>query len=220
MFTIYLIIGLFVFVGVLLLIGGVRRLWRRAPLTGSLQGLTGLLLLALAVLMIAIAMNLYTYQILVQEQPVAEVRFEALAPQYFRVYLLPEAGSPQVLELRGDQWQIDARVLKWQGLANLLGMKTAYRLERLSGRYSDIQQERKAQPIVCRTTRASTCGRGCKRLSANCRGWMPSMAVPPICRWWTRGAFGSRSQIAAWWCVLITPLRNKPSMHGNNSLRG
>jgi hypothetical protein len=143
MFTIYLIIGLFVFVGVLLLIGGVRRLWRRAPLTGSLQGLTGLLLLALAVLMIAIAMNLYTYQILVQEQPVAEVRFEALAPQYFRVYLLPEAGSPQVLELRGDQWQIDARVLKWQGLANLLGMKTAYRLERLSGRYSDIQQERK-----------------------------------------------------------------------------
>jgi hypothetical protein len=143
MFTIYLIIGLFVFVGVLLLIGGVRRLWRRAPLTGSLQGLTGLLLLALAVLMIAIAMNLYTYQILVQEQPVAEVRFEALAPQYFRVYLLPEAGSPQVLELRGDQWQIDARVLKWQGLANLLGMKTAYRLERLSGRYSDIKQERK-----------------------------------------------------------------------------
>jgi len=42
----------------------------------------------------------------------------------------------------------DARVLKWTGLANLLGMKTAYRLERLSGRYRDVQQERQAVRTV------------------------------------------------------------------------
>jgi hypothetical protein len=150
MFTVYLIIGLLLFLGVLLCIGGVRRVWRRAPLTGSLQGLTGLLLLALAALLVAIALNLYTYQVLVQEQPVAKVRFEALGPQYFRVYLMPVAGSSEVLELRGDQWQIDARVLKWTGWANLLGMKTAYRLERLSGRYRDIQQERKGVRTVYR----------------------------------------------------------------------
>jgi hypothetical protein len=150
MFTLYLIIGLLLFLGVLLCIGGVRRVWRRAPLTGSLQGLTGLLLLALAALLVAIALNLYTYQVLVQEQPVAKVRFEALGPQYFRVYLMPVAGSSEVLELRGDQWQIDARVLKWTGWANLLGMKTAYRLERLSGRYRDIQQERKGVRTVYR----------------------------------------------------------------------
>ena len=150
MFTIYLIIAILLGCGLLLLIGGVRRVWRRAPLTGSLEGLTGLLLLALAALVGAIAMNLYTYQILVQEQPVAEVRFEALGPQYFRVYLLPEAGTSQVLELRGDQWQIDARVLKWHGLANLFGMKTAYRLERLSGRYSNVQQERQGIRSVYR----------------------------------------------------------------------
>lgn len=148
MFTVYLIIGVLLVFGLLLLIGGVRRVWRRSPLSGSLQGLTGLLLLSLAALAVAIAMNLYTYQILVQEQPVAKVRFESLGPQYFRVYLLPESGSSQVLELRGDQWQIDARVLKWTGLANLLGMKTAYRLERLSGRYRDVQQERKAVRTV------------------------------------------------------------------------
>jgi len=148
MFTVYLLIGVLLVFGLFLLIGGVRRIWRRAPLRGSLQGLTGLLLLALGALVIAIAMNLYTYQILVQEQPVAKVRFEALGPQYYRVYLLPESGSSRVLELRGDQWQIDARVLKWTGLANLLGMKTAYRLERLSGRYRDVQQERQAVRTV------------------------------------------------------------------------
>lgn len=143
MLTVYLIIAIFLSLGLWLLLAGVRRVWRRSALTGSVQGLMGLLMLSLAALAVAIAMNLYTYQVLVQEQPVAEVRFEALGPQYYRAYLMPTAGHSQVLELRGDQWQIDARVLKWTGLANLLGMKTAYRLERLSGRYRDIQQERK-----------------------------------------------------------------------------
>jgi len=142
MFTVYVLIVVLLVFGLLLLIGGIRRVWRRAPIRGSLQGMTGLLLLALAALVVAIAMNLYSYQILVQEQPVAKLRFESLGPQYFRVYLLPTAGDSQVFELRGDQWQIDARVLKWTGWANLLGMKTTYRLERLSGRYRDVQQER------------------------------------------------------------------------------
>jgi len=142
MFTVYVLIVVLLVFGLLLLIGGIRRVWRRAPIRGSLQGMTGLLLLALAALVVAIALNLYSYQILVQEQPVAKLRFESLGPQYFRVYLLPTAGDSQVFELRGDQWQIDARVLKWTGWANLLGMKTTYRLERLSGRYRDVQQER------------------------------------------------------------------------------
>jgi len=143
MLTIYILIGVLVLLGLWLTIAGLRRVWRRSPLSGSLQGLSGLLFLSLAALAVAVALNLYSYRVLVQEQPVAEVRFEALGPQYFRVYLLPSGGGSRVLELRGDQWQIDARVLKWTGLANLLGMKTAYRLERLSGRYSDVQQERK-----------------------------------------------------------------------------
>jgi hypothetical protein len=143
MLTIYILIGVLVLLGLWLMVAGLRRIWRRSPVSGSLQGLSGLLFLSLAVLSAAIALNLYSYQVLVQEQPVAEVRFETLGPQYFRVYLLPSDGGSRVLELRGDQWQIDARVLKWTGLANLLGMQTAYRLERISGRYSDVQQERK-----------------------------------------------------------------------------
>ncbi|MEJ2361576.1 MAG: cation/multidrug efflux pump [Gammaproteobacteria bacterium] len=148
MLTIYIIIAILLGIGLWLLLAGLRRIWRRAALTGSVQGMTGLLMLSLAALAVAIALNLHTYQVLVQEQPVATVRFERLAPQYFRVYLLPTQGQPRVLELRGDQWQIDARVLKWTGLANLLGMKTAYRLERLSGRYHDVQQERQAVHTV------------------------------------------------------------------------
>jgi hypothetical protein len=51
-------------------------------------------------------------------------------------------GSTQQFVLRGDEWQLDARVLKWKPVANILGFDTGYRLERLSGRYSDVASER------------------------------------------------------------------------------
>jgi len=51
-------------------------------------------------------------------------------------------NNTEILDLRGDEWQIDARVLKWRGMAVLIGFDTLYRLDRLSGRYRDITQER------------------------------------------------------------------------------
>jgi hypothetical protein len=50
--------------------------------------------------------------------------------------------------LAGDEWQLDARVLKWKGWANLLGLDAQYRLERVSGRYRDIEQERTGERTV------------------------------------------------------------------------
>jgi hypothetical protein len=55
------------------------------------------------------------------------------------------SGERANFELRGDEWQVDARVLKWRAFANLIGFDTAYRLERIGGRYSNIEDER-AQP--------------------------------------------------------------------------
>ena len=54
----------------------------------------------------------------------------------------------QMFMLAGDEWQLDARVLKWKGWANLLGLDAQYRLERVSGRYRDIEQERKDERTV------------------------------------------------------------------------
>jgi hypothetical protein len=144
----YIITAILLLVGLWLLVAGLRRMWRRKPLSGSMQGLSGLLLIALGLLAAAIAMNLYTYQRLTYEAPVAELRFEAMAPQHYRVYVIPQDGDAQVYELRGDQWQIDARIIKWRGAATLLGFDTAYRLERLSGRYRDVAQARRRPHTV------------------------------------------------------------------------
>lgn len=142
MTTIYIGIGVFLILGLVLLAKGVRRLWQRKMLRGSLQGLTGLLFISLAALAISIAMNLYTYQVFNKEELVAEVRFESIGPQYYRIYFSPAGEAARLFEMHGDEWQVDARLLKWHGVANMLGMQTVYRLERLSGRYHRIEQER------------------------------------------------------------------------------
>ena len=83
------------------------------------------------------------------EQPVAEIVFEARGAQHFRATLAQvPSGELQVFMLAGDEWQLDARVLKWQGWANLLGLDAQYRLERVSGRYRQIEQERTDERTV------------------------------------------------------------------------
>jgi len=148
MTTIYIGIGIFLVLGAVMLLKGLRRLWRRRLVWGSLQGLTGLLFIATALLAISVAMNLYSYQVFTDEQQVAEVRIEAQGPQYYRVYFISEDQVTQLFELRGDEWQVDARILKWHGIATMAGLKTVYRLERISGRYRDLKQARSAQHSV------------------------------------------------------------------------
>src|SRR5690606_22564180 len=48
----------------------------------------------------------------------------------------------------GDQWQLDARVIRWSVPALLAGLPPLYRLERLSGRYVNLDQEREAERTV------------------------------------------------------------------------
>ena len=127
--------------GILFLLGS-RRIWHRKVITGSLEGLTGLALLIPAALMVVISVNLHTYGRLTHEMPVAEVRFQARSPQHYWAYILPEKKNPRAFDLRGDEWQLDARILKWHGIGTVLGLDTLYRLDRLSGRYRSIAQER------------------------------------------------------------------------------
>jgi hypothetical protein len=141
--TIWVKVAIIVFavLGVILFLLGIQRFWRRRVMTGSLEGLVGLLLLAIAALVVAISINLYTYDRLTHESPVAEVRFQGIEPQHFWADVMIK-NNTKTLDLRGDEWQIDARVLKWHGTAVLIGFDTLYRLDRLSGRYWDLSKEK------------------------------------------------------------------------------
>jgi hypothetical protein len=129
-------------------IAAFRRLRRLQLARGTMFFLSGGIVLLLAAGVALVAMNLYTYARLTHEQEAARVSMRQLGERRFVVNLIPTGGASRVYELRGDEWQIDARVLKWRAAGNLLGFDTIYRLERLSGRYGDITQERGAPRSV------------------------------------------------------------------------
>jgi hypothetical protein len=99
-------------------------------------------LIAIAAVVSAFAINLHTYQRLTYEQPAVQLSFTRLAPERFRATLKYPSGARKTFLLNGDDWQLDARILKWKGLATLLGFNTQFRLERLSGRFRDLQRAR------------------------------------------------------------------------------
>ena len=128
--------------GLLLLIGALRRLRRRRFLGGLLGSVSGIVLILAAAMAALLAANLHGYRRLAAEQPAGELQFTARGPREFNALLTYSDGRHDTFELAGDEWQVDARVLKWRVFANLLGFDAIYRLERIGGRYSRIEDER------------------------------------------------------------------------------
>ena len=134
--------------GLWLCFGGVSRILRRKTVSGSTVSLCGMLLIGVAAIGLGVASNLYTYQRFTHEQSVAELRFQRLGEARYLAQLKASSGESRNWELAGDEWQLDARVLRWQGVATLMGFDPLYRLERIAGRYRDVAQERTAARSV------------------------------------------------------------------------
>ena len=133
-------------VGVLLAfpfeLAAIRRLRRLQLVRGTLFFLSGATVLLVAAIVVLVAANLYTYARLTHEQEAARVSMRQLGERHYVLSVQPKGQPPRHFELRGDEWQMDARVLKWRAMGNLLGFDTLYRLERLSGRYGSVAAER------------------------------------------------------------------------------
>lgn len=124
---------------------GVSLLWQNSWFVGFCRGIFGLALLAAGTLVALTAYDVYSYKQVLQEQVVATINFDKIEEQHYFAVLSDKDGKEQRVELRGDQWQLDARIVKWQGYLATFGIKPAFRLERLSGRYYDIEQETTAK---------------------------------------------------------------------------
>lgn len=118
-----------------------KRLLQGHFASGGSRLVSGLLLLSVFAFFAAVALDLRTYLRLTAEKPVATLSFVAVGPQDFRATLTDATGRVRSVELRGDDWELDARVLKWKGLATVLGLDPLYRLDRLEGRYRSADQE-------------------------------------------------------------------------------
>jgi hypothetical protein len=135
-------------VGLLFLFACARGLRRRRYGACAVHGLASLAFFLAAALVALLGLNLLTYDRLTREQTVLRVQLAQAGPQRYNVTLTYPSGAIRGYVLSGDEWQIDARVLKWHAFANLLGFDSVYRLERISGRYHDLDRERTAAHTV------------------------------------------------------------------------
>ena len=131
--------------GLLFLIAAGRRIRRRHVLSGIAHGATAAIIVLGVVCAALIGLNLRTYRRLSFEQPAAELQLSRTGERQYNGVLAYPSGERATFALRGDEWQVDARMLKWTAFANLVGFDAAYRLERISGRYANIDDER-SQP--------------------------------------------------------------------------
>src|SRR5512132_3271756 len=134
--------------GAILVLGGIAALMRGRPLRFALRTLTGLLLLSLGGLAGTIAIGIQGYLALTREDLAARLSVQPHGPQRFAATVRFPDGREETFELAGDEIYVDAHILKWKPLANVLGLHTAYELDRVTGRYRDIAQERSAPRTV------------------------------------------------------------------------
>jgi hypothetical protein len=125
-----------------------RHLRRRHIVRTGVHGLLAAVFLLAATATWLMTASLRTYQRLTHEQVAGEILLKQQGERAFHATVTLPDGTSQQFDLRGDEWQVDARVLKWHGLANVAGFDTVYRLERLGGRYADIESERRQPRTV------------------------------------------------------------------------
>jgi len=101
-----------------------------------------LLMISLSALFGTISISIHGYQALTREELAAIVRITPSTEQKFSALFLMPDGSEKVFALAGDQLYVDAHILKWKPIANIFGLHTSYELDRVAGRYSDLNDER------------------------------------------------------------------------------
>jgi hypothetical protein len=135
-------------VSVLFLAGGVAAL-RRKRWVGSLGSTgTGALFLSLAALSATLGVSTQGYRALTLEEVAATITTVPTGPQSFQAHVQFPSGRDTTFHVLGDQLLVDAHILKWHPLANVLGIHTHYELDRLAGRYIEIEDERTRERSV------------------------------------------------------------------------
>jgi hypothetical protein len=134
--------GCFLFLGILEMASAWDAFRAGRSVAGGISTVFGLLLLTLAALAGTITVATRGFRALTHEELVATVTTEPLPHQHFRATIIQPGGKLAMYDLSGDAFYVDARIVKWHPIVNILGLHTAYELDRVTGRYNDVGDER------------------------------------------------------------------------------
>lgn len=125
-------------------IATVAALQKKKLFSSAFRFLLALLALLSAGLLGMIVIATEGYRALTYEEIAAVVKTEPTGAKEFTAHFRFPDGHVASYRLAGDALYVDAHILKWKPIFNLLGLHTAYELDRVAGRYIDLKEERES----------------------------------------------------------------------------
>ena len=99
-------------------------------------------ILIVVLFLISIHLFISNYITFSKEEPIAIISFEKLQDQEYEAKLyIKDFEEGKIYKIYGDQWRLDAYFYKWKYYASLFGIESKYRLDRIEGRYKNIQEQ-------------------------------------------------------------------------------
>lgn len=130
MFSLYFFVGL---------VGQIKKI----KVVGSIRKLIGFsIFLTIALFASLLFFGAQGYRGLTDETLVANVIIMPTAEQRYTAIVEFDQGAQLKFELAGDEVMFEANVLKWKPWVQILGLGAAYRMDRIRGRFKNINDER------------------------------------------------------------------------------
>lgn len=137
-----------VVVGAALLLAAIAALLTLSPVKFVTRTFAALVFLVLGAGAGLIGAGSLGYHALAREEVAARMSLTPTGPQRFNATIRFPDGRSRTFELAGDEISVDAHILKWHPWANLLGLPTAYQLDRVTARFREMERERFAPRTV------------------------------------------------------------------------
>jgi hypothetical protein len=130
-----------------------KRAKRPSMTTVGVEVLAGITCLSLAVAAVSLVAAVASYQALAEKTLCAEVRAEPHPTNKQQIVLnyapvidgRARAGTPYVIN--GNMWGVEGHVLRWDDWVRVLGMKTCFKVTRISGKYSPPVPGKHSHPV-------------------------------------------------------------------------
>src|SRR5438874_5629224 len=136
-----IVMAVFAVLGVVLLVAALVTLRKQRWLGTGRSRMLAVFFLALAALAATLGIAMQGYRALTREVVAATVVTRPTGPERFlATFTFPE-GRREQYEITGNALYVDAHIVKWHPRSNILGLDTAYQLDRVSGRYDRLEDE-------------------------------------------------------------------------------